>query len=587
MSLMLAQPRIDVDSRPVPVATFDPPAVRPGEHSTYRVVFNALEESIEWPAKIAAPGLDFAPGAHGQVLQMTGTNLQPRTTFNYHVRPAQPGQFTVPEFTVTVYGKSVTVPAAHLDVSPAVPASAPPAQRLTLQILGTNFYVGQAVHARVLFPGSPAGVIQGLAQVQLTGQGFIVDPSSVRQRIETVPRQGTNTPTYIYETILTPITAGTLSVFAQAYSIGNRFTGTIVISGPAVIPGGLPQYTLLDSDPVEFNVRPLPRSGKLPGFTGAVGSVALQPLKLSTNVVRVGGPLKLTVAVRSDGNVARLVPPPPPRTKDWQVFAASSDNLPPQVVQALGMATFNYTLIPLSEEPKATPPIPFSFFDPERGAYADLTIPPTPLQILPATRPADLNALTKAASANTNREPEPVLSGLATAPGLSSSTLVPLQQRAWFPLIQALPAAAFLALWGWDRRRRFYEQHPNVLLRRRAKRALRRERRKLGRVARAGDQQRFAMTAINCLRIACAPHYPAQPAALVGTDILQVLPEAERSGQSGEVIRRFFHSTDAALFSAHGDTNSTGSVVSAEQPSNLLALRPQLEAVLQILEDKL
>src|SRR5438876_8908235 len=47
ITMMLAQPRIDVESPVVPSAWFDPPEVRPGEEAIYRVSFNALEESVE------------------------------------------------------------------------------------------------------------------------------------------------------------------------------------------------------------------------------------------------------------------------------------------------------------------------------------------------------------------------------------------------------------------------------------------------------------------------------------------------------------------------------------------------------------
>ncbi|HWI59941.1 MAG TPA: BatD family protein [Bacillota bacterium] len=579
MTLMLSQPRIDVDSPVTPTATFDPPVIRPGESATYRVTFNALEASIEWPGKITAtPRLELRAGGHGQIFQMGGTNLQPRTCFNYHARPGQLGQFTVPAFTVTVYGKPVTVPAARLEVVTTPPPGIPPVQQIILQISSTNLYVGQAVRARVLLPSSPAGMIQGLGQVQVNGPGVFADQSAVSQRIEMLPRSPGTPPvaTFIYETTLTPIATGKLSAFAQAFTAGNRFSGPIVISGPAALANGLPQYTLLDSEPVELAVRPLPREGQLPGFTGAVGTFAVDAPTLSTNDLRVGEPVRLTVKVRGNGNLTRLVAPPPPRVRDWQVFAVTSDSLPPQVLQAQGFATFQYLLVPVSDQPQETPPIPFSCFDPQRGAYLDLTIPPVRVAIRPGAEPIDTQALLQANTAEEKTEKEPTLSGLSSSLGLTASSLVPLQQQTWFPLLQLAPAAAFLGLWGWDRRRRYFEQHPEVLLRRRARRALHRERRALHKAAQAGDAERFANKAVSALRVACAPHYPAEPRALVGHDVLELLPAAERSGRPGEVVRRFFAVTDATRF-ATASANTT----------ELLALRPDLERVLEQLEERL
>jgi len=415
-----------------------------------------------------------------------------------------------------------------------------------------------------------------MTQVQITGEGFLTDQSAARQRIEALPRGNVPVPTYIYETLITPVAAGKLKAFAQGYAVGNRFSGAIVISGPAVVQGGAPQYTLLDSDPVEIHVRPLPREGQLPGFTGAVGRYGIEAPRLASDVLRVGEPIKMAVVIRGDGNPARLIPPPPPRVRDWQVFAARAESLPPQLLHAQGFAAFTYTLIPMAEDSLTTPKIPFSVFDPELGKYVDLTIPGVPVNIEPGSAPADLEPVLAANALQSETEKEPVLSGLATAPGLAAGSLVPLQKQGWFSLVQLAPGAAFLGLWGWDRRRRYLEQHPDVVLRGRARRALRRQKRVLQRAVERSDGPAFAAAAAGALRIACSPHYPAQPEALVCGDILPFLPEPARVGRPGETVRRIFAAADAASYSAdHGNEG------------DLLSLRPVLDGILTQLEAKL
>jgi hypothetical protein len=593
MSLMLSQPNIEIPEVPSASAAFDPPVVRRGELSFLRVVLNALEVSVEWPTNLAAPPqLEMRPGAHGQLLQMTPTNMEPRTAFNYRVRASSIGSFTVPEFVVKVDGKPVKVPSARLEVVSAPPPSVPRAEQLTLELPLTNLFVGQPVTARILLPGSPASAVQGLGQPQISGQGILVDVGGARQRYEMAPRGGAMVATFIYEK---------LTVFAQGFTAGSRFSGPVVVTGPATMPGVLPRYALLESEPVELNVRPLPREGLLPGFTGAIGSLAVGLPKLATNVLRVGDPVKLTVIItnRGEGPLARLVAPPPPQAEDWEVFAASDfaptqpiapprpfirlgpDGKPvltsaAQPVDLQGVVAFNYTLIPLTEAASATPPIPFSYFDPKAGAYVDLTIPSVPVTIKTGAVPGDLSSLLQAGSADGEPEKELVLSSLAGSRGRTASSLVPPQEQPWFPLFQLAPAVAFFGVWSWDRRRRYLETHTDIVLRRRARRALRRQRRVLQRAARVADAPQFATAAVNAMRIACAPHYPAEPRALVGSDVLLLLSEPERSGRGGEVVRRFFSVTDAALF---------GTV--AANIADLLPLRPDLERVLQELEQKL
>lgn len=579
MSLMLSQPRIDVDSPVTPTAAFDPPMIQPGQRATYRVLLNALETSIEWPEKpLSAGKLTLVPGGRGQLMSMAGPSLQPSTTFNYHARPTAAGEYNVPAFTVIVYGKPVTIPAAQLMVMPNPPPSMPPPQEIYLEIPETNIFVGQAVRVRVLSPALPGGLVQGLAQVQIQGQDLIVDQATARGHVETVARPSgvVNALTYIHELMLTPIKAGRLTAFAQGYAMGGRAFGGVVISGPGVMPGVAAQYRLLDSEPVEFGVRPLPGEGQLAGFTGAVGAFSVDPPQLSTNWLHVGDPVRLTVRVRGEGSLVRLVPPPPPRVRDWLVLAASPDSTHPQIIQAQGHTTFTYTLVPLSDKAVATPQIPFCFFDPADARYADCTIPSVPVAVAPGAVPVDLPVMAQAEALSEAQDTGAVLSDLAKSLGLATSSLVPLQRRHWFPLVQLAPAACFLGIVGWERRRRYFEAHPDALLRIRARRALRRQRRLVERAARRGDASGFASAAIQAIRTACSPHFPAEPRALVGADVLEVLPEPDRSGPPGQLARRFFAVSDASQFA--GEPAGVG---------DLLKLHGELNKFLDGLEARL
>lgn len=573
LSLLMSQPRIALNAPVVAESGWDPPAVRPGQAAVYRLTLNALEDSIELPDPMPSPsGVAMRPGAHGQILQMAGTNMEARTTFVFHVRPTAIGPCTVPSYTVQVYGRSIPVPATTLQVMPN--ASSRPAQRLYIDLAGTNFYAGQAIRPRILLPMTYNN-IQTLSQVQLIGQGFLVDQSAVRQRIEPIVRNGSNIVTYVYEPLLTPISSGKLSMTAQGWSIVNRTTSLVSVSNNTVLSMQLEQ-ALMDSDSCEFTVRPLPKTGQLPGFTGAVGRFTNDPPKLAANTIAVGEVLKMRVTIRGDGNVARLVPPPAPPSQDWQIFEASGDSTVPQVLHSQGAITFTYTLIPLTADVRATPALPFSVFDPYLGRYVDLTIPSVPVNVGTGAAPVERDVLAQAAAAKPPAEVELTLSGLAASPGATLGSLVPVQQRSWFPLVQLAPGLAFAALWAWDRRRQYLRRHPEVVLRRKARRQLRRHRRKLRRASEAADGLRYAATAVSAMRIASAPHYPAEPRALVGADVLELLPLEQRIGKSGQIVRRLFAFTDAMAF---GEERGN--------PSEVLKLAPEFDKLLDHLEQQL
>jgi len=574
-ALLMAQPQIDTTSPVTAEATFDPPIVRPGDTTTYRVTFSAMMDSIAWPDEVIAPeALEMQPGARGQMFVPVAGRLQPRSTINTRARTTVPGTFTVPRFMVYVYGKPVTVPEAQLVVTadPAIPV--PSAPEVQLELSCTNPFVGQTVRAKVTLPGTPEGLIQALTMIKLSGEGFITDPMSARQRVEALTSATNSRAAFIYEIDITPIEPKPIEIAAQGFTAGNQFSGPITITGRATIPGGPPQYLLLDTPPVVMTVRPLPTEGRLPGYNGAIGQFRLGVPVLATNKLKVGDPLTYSINILGNGNLARLVPPPPPHVPGWQAFAGAADKAPPALVAARGFITFSYTFIPTSEESRTTPEVPFSYFDPESGAYMNLSLPAVAVTVTPGTAPVDAEALKLAAVSESFREKEPQLSGLATAPGQSMSSLVPLQNRSWFPGLQLAPALAFAGLWWWDRRRRYYEAHPDILVRRRARRALHREWAALRKAANLGDTPRFAACGVSAMRVACAPHYPAEPRALVSCDVLPLLPEP--TGPASDAVRRIFAAADADRFAA--------------EPANakdLLTLRRDLDRVLAQLEEKL
>lgn len=554
--LQIRQPLAEVSEPTLAVATFDPPVARPGETVFYRVSVESTESAVHLPDRIPAPlPLMIRPVAQGQIIQLSNGRPRPLATFLFEATPTTPGQFAIPTFNLTVDGKPVPVQAATLTVAEGATNAAP--RRLTLEISNTNLFIGQPFELRVILPASPANQIEALREVQLKGDGIVTDRNSVRQSVATIKYHDTLKPAFIYETVASPIAAGPLKISAQAFTAGREFTGPISITGQVVIPGGAPQYDLLISDPCEINVRPLPAQNERPGFTGSIGKFFYDPPKLSTNRLRVGEPVQLKFAYHALDHLSRLVPPAVPRSRDWLIIA----NQPPGS---------GFTLVPLNDEVQATPVIPFSYFDPDTGKYMDLSLPALPVTVTGGSLPTEIQAL------NAPGQTAPLkLGGLTQTPGQTVRSLKPLQLQGWFVGLQLLPVLAFAGLWRWDKHRRFLAAHPEIVRRRQARRALRRERKKLAAATAAGDAAAFARLAVSALKIACAPHYPAHPQALVCGDVLAQLGEAERNGRPGDTLRKLFAFADAQF----GLAPAT--------PENLPALAPEVSAILQQLEEKL
>lgn len=575
-SMISSAASFDMDSPVEAHVELDPPVASVGERVVYRVVVTALDESLELPDPLPGPnGLELHAGGRAQIYEISaGRKLRPQTTVLFHVVPAAKGTFEMPAFDVMAYGKPVKVPATNLVVLPAgAPGAGPEAPRLTVELPQGEIFVGQTVRVPLVLPDAGDGTVHGMSQAGISGDFIFSEPFPIATRQEAFRSGDKTIAAFVQEVTITPMRQGAQQLVAQANAIAIRPI-------PGQTNGAMQTHQMLiDSDPFTLNVTPLPVEGKLPGFTGAVGDFQMEPPRLSTNEVRAGEPVTLTVFLRGEGNLGRLTPPPAPTDRAWQTFPPMNESGVPAGFMRGGVASFSYPLIPLGDQVKSTPPIPFSYFDPKQKVYVDLTIPSVPITVIPGTESTAQAAAidtNSPASDDSNREKEPVLAALAKTPGRAVGGLRPVQQSWWFLVFQLAPAAALGGLWAWDRRRRHLEAHPEIVLKRRARRGLRRELRRARRAAAAQDAPGFVTGSINALREASAPHGVANPEALVCADVLRELAAADQQGQGAEAVRRLFTAADAMRF---GRAEKNG--------VHLLSLQPELERLLEQLRMRL
>ena len=103
VQMMQPQPAVDVSQSEnfSATAAFDPPVVRVGEKTFYRVTVEATQNSIQWSDDISAPPeLKFGANVRGQIARVEGNKFHPLTAFAYEVTATAAGRFTVPAFNV-------------------------------------------------------------------------------------------------------------------------------------------------------------------------------------------------------------------------------------------------------------------------------------------------------------------------------------------------------------------------------------------------------------------------------------------------------------------------------------------------------
>jgi hypothetical protein len=575
-NLLMRQPSVNLKAPVTVLAEFNPPVVALGQSATYRLTVTAMNETVKLPDKMPFPdGLELGATARGQNLDFIGTNYVPRTMLNFSVRPKAIGVYTMPAFELAAYGKPVAVLPARLECVAPGPTPGREPTRLVVELPPGDVYVGQTIPVRIVIYDPVNGLVNSMQLPQIIGDAFVVDAGLIRVRRDVIARAGQIVTAYQADALITPIHEGKFPLMAQAVVVLTEE----VPGQPGRIQTSTP---LINSEPVMVQVKPLPRTGLLPGFTGGVGSYQLEAPRLSATTVRAGDPVTLTVSIKGEGNIAHLVPPRMENLRRWQIFPPTAGTELNNQFPPYSARTFTYTLIPLSDRLRATPPIPFSYFDLRKQSYLDLTIPPVPIQVMPAPGAALPGAkVRESASGPDDEEPdseakEPAMTGLAEAAGRAVGTLTPLQQRPWFLALQLAPVLVLGGLWAREQRRRFRQLHPEMAVKQRARRRLRRQWRVLRQAADTRDAGRYLEAAISALREACAPHTGANAEALVCGDILNELPPAARAGKEGEAVRALFAAVDATRFAGR----PAGDAV-------LFALRPELERLLAALIKRL
>jgi hypothetical protein len=139
-------------------------------------------------------------------------------------------------------------------------------------------------------------------------------------------------------------------------------------------------YTVT-SLPVEFNVVPLPLPNQPAGFTGAVGSFALET-QLEQDTVQADKSVLFTIRVRGKGNFKHVQLAEPAFPFGLEVYPGEQkDNFRVSYSGYTGEKVFSYTLVSPYTTHFLLPSIQFCYFDPQQKQYKTLLTEPHHLTV--------------------------------------------------------------------------------------------------------------------------------------------------------------------------------------------------------------
>ncbi|HEY3243612.1 MAG TPA: BatD family protein, partial [Phycisphaerae bacterium] len=128
-----------------------------------------------------------------------------------------------------------------------------------------------------------------------------------------------------------------------------------------------------------IQVKPLPTAGAPLFFNGAVGRYQMEATAKPTKV-HVGDPITLSIAIRGEGRLDTLSPPPLARLDNLtEHFRVPDEPLAGDVEG--NSKRFTQSIRARSADVTEIPPIPFAYFDPQAEKYVTVSSNPIPIEV--------------------------------------------------------------------------------------------------------------------------------------------------------------------------------------------------------------
>lgn len=527
-----------------------------GPGQPFRLQVRIESDDVLGPAnqvgKEIKPPRGMALRFSGQLFRANATEA----TLNFSgVAPEEEGTYVLPAFNARFPAQVVRVPDITLTVSAKTGYRKEGRARAELVLPNRTFYVGEKIAGSVAMRGSEQETVTGTFGIECEAEGFNfqTDGASFTQPLP--DGNGLSKP---FE--LTPIRAG---------------QGEFNLSGIMLVNTGDRVSSLSTAGrdrPFSFrrrvNVEHVPETGRPADWSGSIGRLEVTPPDVSNRFPEVGEPIKLKLTLVGEGNLERIVQPEIPNSDAWDV----APTVERRQRRGEDRRTFVYTLVPRLPGELKTPAVRFATFNPEKKAFESVEFIPVSVKVS-GNAPAKVELVAINPAAKVGAPAAKPVTGLLPptvavgAKGVAKIEPLAASKPFWFSngaaLAGLLIAAATLGAIG------YLAAHPEILVRRRARREIRRARRDSADALRRRDGQAYARALTRGLRAGAAALLGAEPLALTQGDILRALPSAD-----ARLLESVFLAADGGKYGSKDATRSP------EDDTRLQAMLNTLESQL-------
>lgn len=368
------------------------------------------------------PQLPSLPAFNIYSREAAQTSVNGRSTleFKYAMRPRTVGQATIGPVTFHYGGKTYqtapinvriyrgqapasaaalsTTNTPHAAAARTAPAAGnlPPLERALYNRAyahaGEPYFMVAAVSRQAPYVNEPFTLVVRFYYAQSFYDAPYKNPSVTNLFIEEGPEtQGQQTlqnRPYRYEEkryTLSGVSAGKATISgatvsfrpgSSSLSLFDRFFGGAAVS---------PEQTV-SAAPLELTIRPLPAAGKPASFYGAVGTGYTFTAQLDRPQTQAGEAVTWSATVQGPGNLKTTQDLTfPPVTGITAYPSAPAAGYLPNTKDR-SYKTFQAELVPASSGTYTLPPVQWSYFDPQKGAYQALSTDALTLTVTPSTQ---------------------------------------------------------------------------------------------------------------------------------------------------------------------------------------------------------
>jgi hypothetical protein len=478
-------------------ASLDRDTVSVGDRATLSLRFEGAVPA-DIPTLPNVPGLSFT--AVGQSSQFNFINGQSTSVvaYNFLVRAAQPGDYTIPAISVELDGKRLASQPLKLKVLKSgepTPESEVIGKNafLKLSVPKTEVYLGEVLPVEIRLYARQGRWKQ---HPQLNQEGFTIG-NMIQQPLTKTLIDNQYYSMLVYKTFVIPAKTGRLTLGPATMLLAVPHPNARVSVFGEIIDW---MDATLTAEPLVIDVRPLPATNVPPDFSGAVGTYLLD-VAVSTNAVTAGDPITLTVQIDGHGPIESLKLPSLDAWRGFKIYPPLTRVETTDPFGLEGKKTFEQVVIPENEEVRELPPVTFSFFDPDRKIYRTLSHPATPITVRPGNSAPALPSVVATGPRNPDEaRPATDIVHIKPRPGMLAQIRPPLIQQTWFLALQGLPVLAWLTALVWRRREDSLANNPRLRRQRQVAQVLRQGLDDLRHHATANRSEEFFATVFRLLQ---------------------------------------------------------------------------------------